>query len=151
MEALVIEEPPAPPPPEPVTTPTPPATVAAVQAPKKGHTRPKTDSHDAEGEAEPADSAAPASPSEVPSLEPQPNPGRAEETPSQLQARQDEIKRRITQLQKNSDLSTAEQRTLTDANSFWLQSVTAFQEHDLLKARELAQKASLLLAALEKR
>jgi hypothetical protein len=36
------------------------------------------------------------------------------------------------------------------ANSFWSQSVTALLDHDLLRARELAQKASLLLAALEK-
>ncbi len=72
-------------------------------------------------------------------------------TQDQVQAQVDEIKRRITELEKKSALSTAEQRTLADANSFWSQSVTALQDHDVLRAGELAQKASLLLTALERR
>jgi hypothetical protein len=147
MEALVIEEPPPPPPLKPVAVPAPsPVTPEALPPKRRGH--PRTESHDTE---DPADSAAPARPAEVPSLEPRPGPGQDEGTQNQLQAQVDEIKRRITELQKNSDLSTAEQRTLTDASSFWSQSVAALQDHDLLRARQLAQKASLLLTALEKR
>jgi len=155
-EAMVIEEPPvAPPHTEPEVTAPPAATASPVPAPKKGRTgRPKTDSHDAEEETEPADSAVPASlpanQAEVPSLEPRPDPGHDEVTQDQFQAQLDEIKRRITELEKKPSLNAAEQRTLTDANSFWSQSVTALHDHDLLRVRELAQKASLLLSALEK-
>lgn len=148
-EALVIEEPPPSPPPEPPLT-APVASPATPPAPvPRRRPRPRADSHDTEEQAEPADSAAPATPGEVPSLEPQSDTGQDEG--KQLQAREDEIKRRITELEKNSDLSTTEQRTLTDATSFWSQSVAALRDHDLLRARELAQKASVLLAALEKR
>ena len=147
VEALVIEEPPPSPPSEPVTTQLPPP-VTTEALPPKPRPRPRTESHDTQEQTEPTNSAAPAAPPEVPSLEPQ---SQNEGLQNQLQAKVDGIKRRITELEKNSDLSTAEQRTLTDANSFWSQSVAALQDRDLLRAQELAQKASLLLAALEKR
>jgi hypothetical protein len=87
----------------------------------------------------------------VPSLEPQSGAGESEALQSQLQSQNGEIKRRIDELHKSADLTATERRTLKDANSFWSQSVAALQDRDLLRARELAQKASLLLTALEKR
>jgi hypothetical protein len=94
----------------------------------------------------------PASPGDVPSLEPRSDAVvRDGGTEGQLQAQDDQIRRRIRELDKNPDLSTTERRTLKDASSFWSQSMAAVRDHDLLRARELAQKASLLLAALEKR
>jgi hypothetical protein len=149
-EALVIEEPPPSPPAEPPVTPTSPAVTPVVPAPK-GPKHPRAEPHDTDQQSEPAESAAPASPAEVPSLEPRPEPGHNEGTQDEVQAQVDEIKRRITELEKKSDLPSAEQRTLKDANSFCLQSVAALHEHDMLRARELAQKASVLLTALEKR
>jgi outer membrane biosynthesis protein TonB len=150
MEALVIEEPPPSPAPEPIAVPAPAPATPVVQTPKR-RTRPRTEPHDTEEQAEPTDSLTPASPAEVPSLEPQSDPRQDEGLRNQLQARENEIKRRITELEKNTDLSTTERRTLTDAASFWTQSVAALRDHDLLRARELAQKAALLLTALEKR
>ena len=149
-EALVIEEPPPPPPPEPVTLPVPSPVAPAEPAPRR-RTRPRADSHDTEEQAEPADSAVPASTGEVPSLEPQSDAAQQVGLQNQLQTQENEIKRRIAELDKNANLSTTERRTLKDANSFWSQSVAALREHDLLRAQELAQKTSLLLAALERR
>jgi hypothetical protein len=150
MEALVIEEPPLPAPPEPVTAPAPPAVSPPVPSPKR-RPHPRTDSHDADEQTEPTDSAVPASLSEAPSLEPQSDAGQSEALQNQLQSQNGEIKRRIDELDKNADLNATERRTLKDAKSFWSQSVAALQDRDLLRARELAQKASLLLTALEKR
>jgi len=144
-EALVIEEPPPPPPPEPVAAQTPPPATPVVQTPRR-RTRPRTEPHDTDEQGEAVDSAAAPSLGEAPSLEPQSDMGQ-----NQLQAKVDEIKRRITELEKNSDLSTTEKRTLTDARSFWSQSVAALRDRDRLRAQELAQKASMLLAALEKK
>ena len=150
MEALVIEEPSPPPPPAPVTEPAPAAAAPAAPAPRH-KARPRTDSHDTEEAADATDSVTPASPSEMPSLQPMSNAGQNDGLESRLRAQDDDIKRRISELDKNPGLSDTERRTLKDATSFWSQSVAAVQEHDLLKAQELAQKASLLLAALEKR
>jgi hypothetical protein len=150
MPALVIEEPPPTPPPEPVTTPAPPPAAPVTPAPRR-RARPRADSHDTEEQAEPADSAVPAPTGEMPSLEPQSDAAHEEGLQNQLQTQVDETKRRMTELEKNADLSTTERRTLTDAKSFWSQAVAALHEHDLLRAQELAQKASLLLAALERR
>jgi hypothetical protein len=112
--------------------------------------RPREETHEADEPAEPANSA-PAPPTEVPSLEPQSGAGQQEGLQSQLQTQEDAMKRRIDDLEKNADLSSTERRTLKDASSFWSQSVAALRDHDLLRAQELAQKASLLLAALERR
>lgn len=87
----------------------------------------------------------------MPSLEPQSDAGNQEGLQSQLQTQEDEIKRRIDELHKNAGLSTTERRTLKDATSFWSQAAAALQQHDLLRARELAEKASLLVTALEHR
>jgi hypothetical protein len=87
----------------------------------------------------------------VPSLEPQSDAGQQEGVQNQLQTQEDAMKLRIDELDKNADLSTTERRTLKDAKSFWSQAVAALRDHDLLRAQELAQKASLLLAALERR
>lgn len=149
-EALVIEEPPAPPPPEPVTVPAPQSTAPIAAAPKR-RPHPREETHETEDQTEPANSAAPANPGEVPSLEPRSDAGQEEGLQNQLQTKEDDIKRRIAELGKNADLSTTELRTLKDATSFWSQSLAALREHDLLRAQELAQKASLLLAALERR
>jgi hypothetical protein len=46
-------------------------------------------------------------------------------------------------------LSAADRRTLEDARTFFTQSEHALAAGDLLRARNLANKASLLLDALE--
>jgi hypothetical protein len=149
-EALVIEEPPPPPPEEPVVAPAPVPAAPAAPAPRH-RARPREDVHQTEEQAEPTDSAVPATPAEVPSLEPRSDSVEKEDLQNQVQTQEDDIKRRIGELDKNAGLSSTERRTLKDATSFWLQSVAALRDRDLLRAQELAQKASLLLAALERR
>lgn len=66
-------------------------------------------------------------------------------------ASQTSIQRRIEVLENNQSFAPAYKQILQDARSFLTQSEQALKEHNLLKAKELAGKATLLLDALESR
>lgn len=141
---LVIEEP-APLPPPPVETEAPPpipAPAPAVRHPRR--TRPETQEAD---EAAPADPNQPASAAETPQLQPRSSPTSRDE----LQARHGLLEQRIRNIERNLNFTPADRRTLEDARGFLLQSERALQGGDMLRAEQLAQKASLLLAALEQK
>jgi hypothetical protein len=67
----------------------------------------------------------------------------------EIAASQTSIQRRIELLGNNQPSAPADRQILEDARSFLTQSQQALKEHNLLKAQELAAKATLLLDALE--
>lgn len=140
-ETLTIEEPPPVPIPVPPPAAPAPAATAQNQPAVKKPPRKATDSHASE---EPAPTAE-AGTAQVPSLEPASGASSEEE----VQALQGSVWRRIDGLPRTYYSTPADRQTLEDVRSFVNQSELALKAHDLLKARELADKASLLLRALE--
>lgn len=138
---LVIEEPAAPEPEEaPVAEPPPPAPLPKASPPKTR--RPGG----------PAESAPTQPPAEEPSVEPPPlepanNPGQGRQ---QLEKTQQDMGLRIAQFER-TPLSDAERRTLAEAQAFLDQSRRALNEGDLPRAKNLADKARLLVTAFEQR
>ncbi|HEY6290701.1 MAG TPA: hypothetical protein VI455_03950 [Terriglobia bacterium] len=144
-ETLTIEEPPPPPATEPAAKPVP--VVTAQPTPAAPRRRPRTDSHEGEGTLAPADTTGPADVPEPPQLEPLSSNSPENET-RDLQARQEQMRGQIGDLEKNPGLSESDRRTLRDAEAFLSQSRRALDDHNLLRARELANKASQLLSAV---
>ena len=99
---------------------------------------------ESEDTAEPADAAPPKS-EEAPPLESITQPAGEAGVRGQLQKLGDEI----AHLQHSLSLTAADRRTLDDARTFFRQSQQALADHDVLRADQLAKKASLLVAALE--
>jgi len=60
------------------------------------------------------------------------------------------VEERIQRL-NHSSLSTADRKALQDAHAFLLQTGEAMKRGDLQESMNLAQKADLLVAAVEKR
>ena len=112
------------------------------EAPRR--TRPRTDSHEVEGNPAPAE---PAQAPESPQLEPQSDRSPEREA-RELQAQQERLTARINELQNKPGLSESDRRTLRDAAAFVLQSQEALNDHNLLRGTELANKASQLLSAV---
>ena len=54
----------------------------------------------------------------------------------------------LNDLTGRTDLSEAQQRTVRDAKTFRTQSSDALGQHDLLRAKQLADKADLLIKAV---
>lgn len=144
-ETLTIEAPP--PAPEPAAAPatTSASTAAPSQPVVRRQTKPRTDSHAPEETEEP-ETAPAADAAQAPPLEPA-SPAANED---EIAANQNTIQRRIDALSNNQSFAPADQQILQDARSFLTQSQQALKEHNLLKAQELAAKATLLLDALEK-
>ena len=142
----VIEEP-TPPPPPPVETeeapPPAPAPAPVVRRPRR--TRPET--QETEEVAPAADSNQPGLAGETPQLEPRSSPATREE----IRKRHGELEARMRNIESGQKFSAVDRRTLEDARGFLLQSERALQAGDMLRAEQLAQKASLLLAALEQK
>jgi outer membrane biosynthesis protein TonB len=138
---LVIEEPP--PPPEPVETPTPPVVQPTTQRRQQTHTKAPTEHEES---ATPENPATP--PAEVPLLEPRESSAQETELRRQYLNLEQNIRQRIARL-NGSRLSGNDRKTLDDAQTFFAQSTRAMANGDLLRALNLARKASLLLAALE--
>jgi len=137
---LVIEEPATPEPEElPAAAPLPaPAPKAAPQSkPRRSSTQ--------TGLAEPV---AEEPPVELPPLEPAKSPGQGRR--QQLEKTQRDMRSSIEQFER-SRLSNPERRTLAEAQGFLDQSTRALKEGDLPRAEKLADKARLLITALEQR
>lgn len=146
LETLTIEQPP-PAPAAPTTTPAPPATATAQNAPVLKHEQPgRTQTRPAGEATAPADVKA-IDPARAPELE----PARSSATEDEVRTQQTRIHQRIDGLQKDRYSAPADQRALDDARLFLAQSEQALKKRDLLKAHGLADKASLLLDALEQR
>lgn len=85
---------------------------------------------------------------EVPALEPRESPGQQATLRQEILSLQERLRRRIVQLQRGK-LTGATRRTLEDARTFLAQSEKALSDDDLQRARNLANKAALLVSALE--
>lgn len=142
--AWVIEEP-APPPPPPVETEAPPpAPVPAPVVRRPRRARPEAQEAD---EAPTVDPNQPANAGETPQLEPRSSPTSRDE----LRARHVTLEQRIKSIEHTRSFTAVDRRTLEDARGFLFESERALSGGDVLRAEQLAQKASLLLAALEQR
>lgn len=96
-------------------------------------------------EAEEPETTPPTVTAQAPPLEPAASAASEEA----IAASQTMIQHRIDTLNNSQSFAPADQQILQDARSFLSQSAQALKEHNLLKAQELAQKATLLLEALE--
>jgi outer membrane biosynthesis protein TonB len=97
--------------------------------------------------AEEAQPTAPPS-AEIPALEPRETSAQEAALRRNIQSLQEDIRQRLSRINE-VNLSAADRRTLNDARNFFSQSGKAFDEGDLQRAQNLAQKASLLVRALE--
>ena len=144
--ALIIEEPVPPPAPAPAEAEAPapaPTPAPAVRRPRR--TRPGGQEGD---ESAASDSGLPANAAETPLLEPRSNPSSKDE----LQARHGVLEQRLNKVERSRfNFTSADRRTLEDARGFLRQSERALRDGDMIRAEQLAQKASLLLAALEQK
>jgi len=145
-EILTIEAPPpAPEPPEPPTTANTSATVPTQPQTRKPP-RPRADSRASEEPALP-DTTPPADAAQAPPLE----PAGSAVSEDEIAATQNSVRRRIDGLNSTYYSTAADRQILDDARAFVNQSEQALKAHNLLKAHELVQKASLLLDALQPR
>ncbi len=144
-ETLTIEAPV----PATITVPQPAATsvtsTAPTQPPAKKPPRPKPDSHASEEPTEP-ETVPPVDTAQAPPLE----PAASAASESDIAASQADIRKRIDGL-IDANSAPADKQILDDARAFVSQSEQALKDHNLLKAKELAEKASLLLDALQAR
>jgi hypothetical protein len=97
--------------------------------------------------APPADATPAADTAQAPLLEPA-SPDSSEE---QIRVQESDVRHRIDSLSSANYSTAADRQILEDAKSFVAQSEQALKAHDLLRAQELAEKAGLLLGALEQR
>jgi hypothetical protein len=140
---LVIEEPQ---PPEETAEPTP-APEAPEPKPVRRRPRPaRSDaaSSSAETPPEPEEPAL----TEVPALEAREAPAQQAALRQQIVGLQQDLRRRTSQLERQS-LSAGDRKTFEDARTFLTQSERALADGDLQRALNLAQKASLLVSALD--
>jgi len=140
--ALVIEEP-QPPEPEEIT---PAEQTPALKPPAKR--TPRAARPDLAVSPEAAVEPEPNPPIEIPALETRENPGAQAALRQQIVGLQNQVRARITQVAQ-ANLSSGERNTLEDARTFLGQSERALAESDLQRARNLARKASMLVAVLE--
>lgn len=139
--ALVIEEP-SPPEPEAVT----PAEPASPQ-PTPRRRRPRTEpATTPEGTAEAVEPPS----AEVPALEPRESPAQQATLRQQILDLQESLRQRTARLLRLKMTNEA-RKTLDDARTFLLQSEQALRDADLQRAHNLANKAALLVSALEQR
>lgn len=141
--ALVIEEPQ---PPEEVTEPSPapeaPESKPVRRRPRPAHTG--TAPSSAETPPEPEEPAS----TEVPALEAREAPAQQVALRQQIAGLQQNLHRRAARLERQT-LSAGDRKTFEDARTFLAQSERALADGDLQRALNLAQKASLLVSALD--
>jgi hypothetical protein len=87
-------------------------------------------------------------PAEVPALEPRESPGQQTALRQQILDLQGRLRQRTARFDRLR-LSSEARKTLDDARTFLAQSERALLDGDLGRARNLANKASLLVSALE--
>jgi hypothetical protein len=141
--ALVIQEPPPPEPPPPVIIEAP---AAPEEKPPQRRRRPATAGHP-ETEAPSEDTPAPTAP-EVPALEQRESAAQQTAQRQQIIEMLAGIRGRVAQMKRNR-LGDLERKTLDDAQMFVEQSQHALDTNDLVRALNLARKASLLVNALQ--
>jgi hypothetical protein len=149
-ETLTIDEPPPPPAPAQPSRP-----VAASSAPQTQQSTRKSgtttttrpDSHANQEVSQPSDTTSAPDTAQAPPLEPASDASSEED----IRAQDSDVRHRIDGLADANYSSPADRQILEDARSFVTQSEEALKVHDLLRAQELAQKAGLLLRALEQR
>lgn len=138
----MIQEP-APPEPAPETPPPPPEEAKPER--RRRRTVPSQRSA-----TQPAEDTEETLPAEVPALEPRETPEQQTAQRQQVVAMLASIQGRMAQL-KRGGLSELERKTLEDARMFLEQSQRALVSNDLVRALNLARKASLLVNALEQK
>ena len=145
-DILTIEAPP--PAPQTTAPPAPAGTSITVpaQSVSRRPSKNRTDSRAPEEAATP-ETTPPADAAQAPPLEPAGSAASEDE----IAANQSSIRRRIDGLNNNYYSTSADRQILEDARAFVNQSEQAVKEHNLLKAQELVEKASLLLDALQAR
>lgn len=139
---LTIQEPAPPEPPQPIVVEEEPAPEEKA-APRRR--RPSTPGHPETGQQE--DTASPAAPTEVPTLEQRESPAQQTAQRQQIIELLAGIRGRVAQM-KRDRLGDAERKTLDDAQMFLEQSQHALDTNDLVRALNLARKASLLVNAM---
>ena len=145
-QVLVIEEPAPPPEPEPAET-SPAQTPEEPTAQKR--TRRPAHPETATEPDETSPQGTPETPStEVPALEPRQSTAQETELHNQFQKLDQDIQQRFARL-SGAQLSPNNRKALEDARTFYTEATRAVASGDLPRAVKLAQKASLLLAALE--
>jgi len=85
---------------------------------------------------------------EIPALEAREAPAQQVALRRQVAGLQQDLRRRTGQLER-LNLSAADRKTFEDARTFLAQSESALADGDLQRALNLAQKASLLVSALD--
>ncbi len=141
--ALIIQEPAPPEPPQPVIIEQP----AAPEEKPPQHKRRPTAAGRAETETPADDNPAQAAP-EVPALEQRESAAQQTAQRQQIIEMLAGIRGRMAQMKRNR-LSELERKTLDDAQMFVEQSQHALETNDLVRALNLARKASLLVNALQ--
>lgn len=137
--ALVIQEPPPPEPPPPVIIEEEPA---PEQKPAPRKHRP------AAAQPEPEEDSDTTAAPEVPALEPRESAAQQTAQRRQVINLLANIRGKVAQM-KGASLSDSQRRTLDDAQMFVEQSQHALDANDLVRAMNLARKASLLVNALK--
>jgi len=85
----------------------------------------------------------------VPALEPRGSPGQQTALRQQILDLQEHLRQRTARFDRLK-LTSEARKTLDDARTFLAQSERAFLDGDLQRAHNLANKASLLVSALER-
>lgn len=136
----------------PPTTESPPPTVAAPPPQSQADNKkkpPRAPPRDA-GEKAPVETAQPSTAAESPSpLQLEPQGGDVQEVV--ISKRLEELAVELNDLERRTDLSEDQRRTVNDASTFRNQSLEALHQRDLLRAKQLANKAGLLIKAVQGR
>lgn len=143
-EVLVVEEPP---PPEPQEE-NPPSQTTEPQPARPARRPARTDTSP-----EPVEVPAPAEtpeapPAEVPALAPRESTAQEAELRQEIERLHREVRQRKARL-NIARFSSTQRKTLEDANTFFAQSTRALAKGDLQRSLNLAQKAYLLVSALQ--
>jgi hypothetical protein len=144
-ETLIIQEPASPPAAEPA-----PSVVATLPAQKSQAdkvTKPRLPPRESE-EKSTVDTVQPAEASE-PTVQLQPSGSDVGE--AELDKRLEQMAAELSDLEHRTNLSQDQLRTIEDAGTFRKQSIEALHQHDLLRAKQLAEKAQLLIEAVQER
>jgi hypothetical protein len=136
----------------PSTTESPPPTVAAPPPPQaqadKNTRPPRAPPRDA-AEKAPVETVQPSAAAESPSpLQLEPQGGDVQE--AVISKRLEELTAELNNLEHRTDLSEDQRRTVNDASTFRNQSLEALHQRDLLRAKQLANKAGLLIKAVQR-
>jgi hypothetical protein len=128
------------------------AAPTASPSPKKSKPR-TTTAHDT-GEKPPSENTPPENTPPAPEAAPTPAPLQLQPEGGDVQEdvltrRLDELGAAVDDLQRRTDLSKDQLRAASDAVAFRTQALDALRQHDLLRAKQLTDKAALLINAVQ--